>query len=347
MALSKFRSADFGILKTTCQQYEVRIFSMLNALNRDVADGAILGALIGDAAGATLEFLGRKPDASDVERALMMVGGGVWQTAPGQITDDGEMTLALAYALAGQDAFDQERAAYQYRRWALSNPFDMGIATHKALGFGELDSQSLLKIISTNAASGNADSKANGSLMRASALGVWSAKVSLTDAIECARLDAQLTHPNLACQWSGVAYVLAIRHLVLNPGDGLGAFDAALDALAGSDAGEVREWMLDARNGDVPAFHPQAGYVRIAFTNAFFHLQNASSYKEALFKTLLKGGDTDTNACIVGGLLGALHGVTGIPDLMRKKLISCDTSLGNPRPEWLHPRNIDELITEF
>jgi ADP-ribosyl-[dinitrogen reductase] hydrolase len=28
---------------------------------------------------------------------------------------------------------------------------------------------------------------------------------------------------------------------------------------------------------------------------------------------LLKGGDTDTNAAIVGGMMGALHGVTELP----------------------------------
>ena len=30
------------------------------------------------------------------------------------------------------------------------------------------------------------------------------------------------------------------------------------------------------------------------------------------------GGDTDTNACIVGGLLGAIVGESNIPDFMKK-----------------------------
>ena len=58
---------------------------------RSMARGALLGAFIGDASGATLEFLDRKPSAEDVERALSMVGGGCWRVAPGQITDDGEL----------------------------------------------------------------------------------------------------------------------------------------------------------------------------------------------------------------------------------------------------------------
>lgn len=36
---------------------------------------------------------------------MRMVGGGVWNTAPGQVTDDGELTLALAHALVGESTY--------------------------------------------------------------------------------------------------------------------------------------------------------------------------------------------------------------------------------------------------
>ena len=38
------------------------------------AQGALLGALIGDAAGATLEFLGRAPTPDDLDHALTLPG---------------------------------------------------------------------------------------------------------------------------------------------------------------------------------------------------------------------------------------------------------------------------------
>jgi len=41
---------------------------------QQVGRGCLLGALVGDAAGATLEFLGRAPERSEVKRALTMVG---------------------------------------------------------------------------------------------------------------------------------------------------------------------------------------------------------------------------------------------------------------------------------
>ena len=57
----------------------------------------------------------------------------------------------------------------------------------------------------------------------------------------------------------------------------------------------------------------------------------------ALRETIRQGGDTDTNACIVGGLIGAAVGVDGIPVLMRKKVLSFDCTKAQNiiRPEFL------------
>ena len=101
---------------------------------RNAAEGAMLGALVGDAAGATLEF---KPDVSPpmLETALAMRGGGVWKTAPGQITDDGELTMTLATALVEcKSEFDADQIAMMYSRWVDSRPFDIGNTTKKTLG---------------------------------------------------------------------------------------------------------------------------------------------------------------------------------------------------------------------
>jgi ADP-ribosyl-[dinitrogen reductase] hydrolase len=48
------------------------------------------------------------------------------------------------------------------------------------------------------------------------------------------------------------------------------------------------------------------------------------------------GGDTDTNACIVGGLLGALVSIKNIPDKMVDKMKEFDcTDACKRRPEFL------------
>lgn len=317
----------------------------------DRAQGCLLGALIGDAAGATLEFLGRRPTEEDLGRALAMSGGGVFRLAPGQITDDGELTLALAHALTdGEGDYDLDKVAARYKAWFDSGPFDIGGTTHSALSVRVHDGVSLGEAMTRRAQAHSMGSKANGALMRATPLGIWAARQTVDEAVRVARADACLTHPNPSCQWANVAYVLAIRHLLLREGDSSGAILAARDALeAGLEEGaeEVLGWLDDACAGKLPDCHPQAGYVRIAFTHAFHHLLVGSGYEQALRQVLAGGGDTDTNACIVGGLIGATNSMQHLPHPMTTALVSCLSGRGRPRPDWLSTRNAPELAASM
>ena len=90
----------------------------------DATLGCLLGACVGDAAGAVLEFR-EPPSPTDVDWAMTMPGGGVWGVAPGQITDDSELMLCLAQALAESPTFDLERIAHHYAAWIDSPPFDI------------------------------------------------------------------------------------------------------------------------------------------------------------------------------------------------------------------------------
>ena len=64
----------------------------------DRAVGAIMGAFIGDAAGAVLEF-GGTPNEKKVKNALEFNGGGVLGMGPGQITDDSEIAMCIMHGL--------------------------------------------------------------------------------------------------------------------------------------------------------------------------------------------------------------------------------------------------------
>src|SRR5215831_8754523 len=154
----------------------------------DAAYGCLIGACIGDAAGATLEFLGRKPTPADVDRALTLSGGGVFHLAPGQMTDDGELTLCLARALSASTSFSIERIAQSYARWIESRPFDIGNTTRSSLGCfldhewkGICDTDGYAPAMSRAASRACMDSKANGSLMRSSPLGIWGYKLPPAD----------------------------------------------------------------------------------------------------------------------------------------------------------------------
>lgn len=43
-------------------------------------------------------------------------------------------------------------------------------------------------------------------------------------------------------------------------------------------------------------------------------LERTSGYEEAVKQAVLLGNDTDTTACVTGGLAGILYGFPGIPE---------------------------------
>jgi ADP-ribosylglycohydrolase len=54
--------------------------------------------------------------------------------------------------------------------------------------------------------------------------------------------------------------------------------------------------------------YPKSGWIRIAFTYSFSIFLEDMNYSDSLRKMLLYGGDTDTNACILGALIGSTVG---------------------------------------
>ncbi len=334
----------------------------------DAAIGCLLGALVGDAAGATLEFLGRQPTQKEVNRAMMMPGGGIWQVAPGQITDDGELTLCLAQALAQSQSFEIETVAQNYARWVASKPFDIGSTTASSLGSYSqsrwqevLEQEGYAAVMTQAAAQRCMKSKANGSLMRISPLGIWGYQFSNEELARFAQQDSRLSHPNLSCCYAVACYTIAIASLIREPGDRKKAFDSAKSWLelqakrvqnkefaCNQGQEEVLSWLQDAENNLNIGYHPHAGFVKIAFTHAFRHLLLGSDYVEAIGETLSGGGDTDTNACIVGGLIGAACGAKEIPEEMTQPVLNCDTQQGaNPRPQFLSTTQVQLLIKNF
>ena len=174
--------------------------------------------------------------------------------------------------------------------------------------------------------------------MHAAPLGIRGWRLDEAELVTAAMYKGRLVHPNVTCQHSSALYCPAIRHLVLNPGDGAGAFSKSKEWVELLGNVEIIDWLdLAERNVDA-RYHPHSGFVRCGFVHAFRHLRLATPYVAAIAETLLGGGDTDTNACIVGGLSGALHGELDIPEALRASVMNCDTSRGRPRPEWLQTR---------
>ena len=138
-----------------------------------------------------------------------------------------------------------------------------------------------------------------------------------------ARVDAQLSHPNPVCQDCNAVYVYACVLLLRGESPADVWTKVGKYAIQNVDNTNVLRWLFnDSQDITWLEVHKQAGHVRWAFTLAMHFLQNPSiDFVSALRTVLLKGGDTDTNAAIVGGLVGCYH---PLPASMVSAVMACE-----------------------
>jgi ADP-ribosyl-[dinitrogen reductase] hydrolase len=304
--------------------------------------GAMLGLMVGDAAGATLEFHRESITEAIVDNAMRMPGGGALGVGPGQFTDDSELAISLACALHGKDpkqGFPKLQIATMYSKWFLSRPFDIGCTCARAFSSkpSEMEKSALLSQVS----------EANGALMRIAPLAIWCRNEPLEVIAAYAKHDALLSHPNQVCQDCNAIFCIAIAYLLNHPGDSNGAIQLLAKYVNDNITSKAKEWFLydslDIKSIDCSK---NIGHVRWAFTLAIHCLRQSVPYEQGIKMTLLKGGDTDTNAAIVGALWGALHGADAIPDYMKNPVLSfdvCNPVQGYTRPPVFHISNVKNL----
>ena len=104
---------------------------------------------------------------------------------------------------------------------------------------------------------------------------------------------------------------------------------------------------LDAATGDSPhvyapdlSLQRMAGFVRVAFRLAFWHLVHTPSWRDAVVDVASRGGDADTNAAIVGALLGARDGVRAIPRAWIDRVLAATQPGPADWAEAHHPRHL-------
>jgi len=295
------------------------------------AQGCLLGQVAGDSLGSLVELETAAAIARRYPEGLRLLeDGGRWGTLAGQPTDDSEMALALARSILARGRYDPEAALAAYREWYRSGPFDIGATTRAALA-GYL----------------MAESQANGSLMRASPLGVYAHAMTPAKAANLARQDSPLTHPHRACGDAVAAYVVAVAHAIRH-GDGPRAAWEAAVGWARSAPADPTVIATLAAAADAPPVREAGsqGFVLVALQNAFYELLHAPSLEAGVVATVSRGGDTDTNAAIAGALLGAVHGRGAVPLQWRQMILSCrphPLRAKHARPERYWPVDVLEV----
>jgi len=297
------------------------------------AQGCLLGQLAGDSLGSLVEFSTPQEIRCDYPGGVRELSdGGTWDTLAGQPTDDSELALVMARMLADKKKYDPKQAMKAYRYWLSSGPFDCGMTISAALQGNP-----------------NQESQANGAMMRVSPLGIFGSNHPLSKVAKWARKDAALTHPHPVCVQANALYTMAIAQAICT---GCEAEELYLQIVDWAKKMKVEESLLEAvgKSSTAPPadYVNQQGWVLTAFGNALWQLTHAPDFEEGVVDTVMRGGDTDTNAAICGALLGAVYGRGAVPSQWVTKLLNCrpeaeKPNVRRPRPECFWPVDALEL----
>ena len=97
------------------------------------ARAAYLGLAIGDALGATTEFMTPSEIKATYKVHKKIIGGGRLYLKPGQVTDDTEMSLALGRAILHAEQWQLNGIADNFLAWMRSKPVDIGATCRRGI----------------------------------------------------------------------------------------------------------------------------------------------------------------------------------------------------------------------
>ena len=274
----------------------------------DRALGAYLGLAIGDALGATVEFMTPREIAqrfaSQGGLHRHIIGGGWLKLQPGQVTDDTTMSLALGEALlrGHRDGLglDTRLIAEAFVTWWRAKPVDCGNTCRRGIlryrNEGSLQGQP---------SDGDAG---NGALMR----NLPAALATLNDDAAFERVSlaqSHITHHNPVSD----AAVLGLGHVL-----------RAL--LRGAEAATV-DARVQAMVQATPLFRFEpypgraSGYVVDTVQTVLHCFTRHADFETAMLTAVNRGDDADTTGALVGMLAGARCGARALPQHWLRRLL--------------------------
>jgi ADP-ribosyl-[dinitrogen reductase] hydrolase len=265
----------------------------------DRALGAYLGFAVGDALGATVEFMtkGEIEEKYGVHRK--MIGGGWLHLAPGQVTDDTEMALCLGRSLIRKGGFDAKDVCDEFAAWLKTGPVDVGNTCRRGIR----------RYITNGTVEGPycEGDGGNGAAMRNLAVALATLHKPLV--MEDWTLgQCHITHHHPLSDDASVALGHMVRELVLGNG-----MKAVRDVVRG-----LLEKHKCFRFENVR--YQSSAYIVDTVQTVLHNYFLTDSFRGCVMDVVNLGGDADTTGAIAGMLAGATYGVQDIPDSWLKKL---------------------------
>ncbi|WP_047813583.1 ADP-ribosylglycohydrolase family protein [Rhodopirellula islandica] len=280
----------------------------------DAIVGCILGTAVGDALG--LPYEGVSPMRA--ERLLGPPDRYRFLLGCGMVSDDTEHTCMVAQSLiearGDVDVFTN-RFASRLRWWILALPAGVGKAT----------ARSGIKLwLGAKPENAGVFSAGNGPAMRAAIFGA--AIDEMSPMLEMVRASSRLTHSDPKAEYGAIAVALAAKHSRQHPTINANQWlDQVVDAVgeAGTELIELLQKAIDSvgERESTNTFADSLGLGK-GITGYTYHtvpvaiyawLSHPKDLRQAVTEMIRCGGDADTTAAIVGGIVGTGVGREGIP----------------------------------
>ena len=267
----------------------------------DHALGAYLGLAIGDALGATVEFMLPREIAHQYGVHKEIIGGGWLKLEAGQVTDDTEMSLALGRALLAANGWNGRVVAEAFVAWLKSGPVDIGNTCRRGIRRYMLEG--------TLSGPVNNGDGGNGAAMRI--LPVVLATLNDKKVLRAQIIEqCHITHNHPLSDAASLA-LGEMTLILIKGGDVKACRTVANELVAGHP--EFR-------------FSPYAGrasgYIVDTMQTVLHHFFRTDSFESCVVDTVNRGEDADTTGAIAGMLAGALYGANAIPKRWLDKLES-------------------------
>lgn len=262
----------------------------------DRAVAAYLGLAIGDALGATVEFMTPREIEALYGVHNEIRGGGWLRLKSGQVTDDTSMSLALGRSILHTTRVDAFAAAYAFDAWMRAKPVDIGNTVRR----------NLIQFRNTgNPEAPCSDHDAgNGAAMRILPVALATLGQTSTSVREACRTQGHVTHNNHLSDAACECLALMVQAALHGEGKNYLLHQYALPLVATHSIFKFR----DVR----PSSNP-SGFIVDTVQAVFQSFFDTDDFRSCLVDVVNRGGDADTTGAIAGMLAGALYGLDAIP----------------------------------
>jgi ADP-ribosyl-[dinitrogen reductase] hydrolase len=263
---------------------------------------AYVSLAMGDALGATVEFMTPREIVAAYGTHDRIRGGGWLRLRPGQVTDDTTMSLALGQAILAAGQIDALSIAQAFDGWMRAKPVDIGNTVRRGLIY--------FRHTGIPQVPPNEQDAGNGAAMRVLPVALATLGQPEEAVRTACQVQAHVTHHSALSDAATECLALMVQ-----------------DLLQGANKAEVQRTRVASLIDHYPQFEYRqrrrenpTGYVVETLQAVFQAFFSNDSWRDSLVDVVNRGGDADTTGAITGMLAGALYGLDGLPRGWRSEL---------------------------